>query len=73
MRLSVNFLHFYLRARLHFHQAGDDHAIAGFQTIGNQPFVANRLVCLQRAQLNFVVCPTTNAVASPRGLRVTPC
>lgn len=52
MRLSVNFLHFYLRARLHFHQAGDDHAIAGFQTIGNQPFVANRTVCLQRAQLS---------------------
>ncbi|MNE65987.1 hypothetical protein D3C80_1615140 [compost metagenome] len=55
MRLSVNFLHFYLSAWVGFHQAGDNYAVAGFQAVGNQPFVTNRLVRFQRAHFDFIV------------------
>jgi hypothetical protein len=44
--VSGDFLRFYLRARTNFLQTSNNHAIAIFQTFGDQPFVANRLVAV---------------------------
>jgi hypothetical protein len=76
-RLAVyrqkHFLCFYLRARTNFLQTSDNHAIAIFQTFRDQPFIANRLSGGDLAVSTLSPSPTTIALASPRGVRVTPC
>ncbi|KTG76386.1 hypothetical protein K16_19790, partial [Klebsiella pneumoniae] len=67
------FLRFYLHTWFDFLQAGDDNAIAGFQTVSDQPFIADRLRSSDLADFDFIAFPTTMTLASPRGVRVTPC
>ena len=47
--------------------------IARFQTFANQPFIANRLTGNDRARFHLTLSLTISTVASPRGVRLTPC
>ena len=48
------FLRFYLHTWFDFLQAGDDNAIAGFQTVSDQPFIADRLRSSDLADFDFI-------------------
>lgn len=64
---------FNLLSRTRFLQAADNDLIARFQTFANQPFIANRLTGNDRARFNLTLLLTISTVASPRGVRLTPC